>query len=105
METFGAVLLGVLLRFGIPILLTGVVVYFLRKLDTRWQKDTEATSLVPTIRCWILNDCPMERMEKCPVYKQGGKPCWQVFRDADGQLREKCMGCDVFRNAPAVTQV
>lgn len=109
-ETLGTLVLGVLLRFGIPIFLTGVVVYFLRKLDARWQKDTkdrlsEMESLMPTIRCWILNDCPRERMEKCPAYKQSGRPCWQVFRNPEGQLREKCLGCDVFHSAPIVTRV
>jgi hypothetical protein len=106
MEAFWNVLLGVLLRFGIPVLLTVSVVYLLRKLDERWQKDSEdrAVSLVPTIRCWLLKGCPQERMEKCPVYKKGGKPCWQFFRDPQGQLREECLDCDVFRDAPAVTQ-
>ncbi len=109
MATFGAVLLGILLRFGIPVLLTVGVVYLLRKLDARWQKDSqdrlaEAVSLVPTIRCWLLKDCPQERMEQCPVYKQGGKPCWQFFRGPHGLLREKCLGCDVFHDAPEVTQ-
>lgn len=110
MEAFATLLAGLLLRLGIPVLLTGAVVYFLRKLDARWQKDSqdrlaEAVRMVPTIRCWVLNDCPKERMEKCPAYIQSGKPCWQVFRNKDGQLQEKCLGCEVFRDAPVGVQI
>jgi hypothetical protein len=109
MEAFWIVLLGMLARFGIPVLLTVSAVYFLRKLDERWQKDSEdlileAASLVPPIQCWLLRDCPKTRMEQCPAYKEGGKPCWQFFRDQQGQLREDCIDCDVFRDAPALTQ-
>ena len=110
MEAFGAVLVGVLLRFGMPILLTVIVIALLRRLDIRWQNDAqerlaEVGGLVPTIRCWVLNDCPPERRERCPAYAQQKKPCWQVFRDGNGQLRERCLDCNVFREAPIPIQI
>lgn len=105
MEAIGVLLVGLLLRFVIPILLTIVVVLLLRRLDARWQDEAEARieermSLVPQIRCWVLNDCPDEQRERCPAYAQTNKPCWHVFRDGNGRMREKCLDCHVFRTAP-----
>jgi hypothetical protein len=30
-----------------------------------------------------------------------GKPCWQIHRLSNGYLREACLDCEVFINAPA----
>ena len=35
----GAVILGILLRFGIPVLCTALLIWLLRKLDQRWQRE------------------------------------------------------------------
>ena len=36
-----AIGLGLLIRFGIPILLTGLAAWSLRRLDQRWQRQSE----------------------------------------------------------------
>ncbi len=90
---------GLLLRFGIPILITALAVYFLRKLDTRWQKESEAHPLVEKPECWEINKCPEDEREKCPGFLSP-LPCWQARRLPNGYLREECLTCPVFRGAP-----
>ncbi len=90
---------GLILRFGIPILITALAVYFLRKLDTRWQKESEAQPLVEKPECWEINKCPEEAREKCPGFLSP-LPCWQARRLSNGYLREECLNCPVFRGAP-----
>lgn len=96
------------LRFGIPIVLTILMVWAFRRLDARWQEQAETTrklaaekGLVPIVRCWLLNDCPDEKREKCPAYLEQHTPCWQHFRMKNGELKQACLGCGVFRGAPA----
>lgn len=105
MDAFSAILIGLILRFGIPIALTAAVILLLRNLDKRWQQEAEGriaerASHVPQIRCWVLNDCPEERLKHCPAYAQPNIPCWHVFRDGNGRMPEKCLNCEVFRKAP-----
>jgi hypothetical protein len=110
METFEGLLISIawfVVRFGLPILLTLALVWFLRKLDTRWQEHAEevraqavADGLVPVMKCWLLNDCPDEVRANCSAYQNQGKPCWQHFRSNDGCLKEDCLDCKVFKGAP-----
>jgi hypothetical protein len=98
---------GLVLRLGIPLGLTFLATWGLRKLDQRWQQ--EARELVEVghipamtmIRCWVLNNCPLEKREKCPAYMNDGVPCWQVFRKPEGQLADGCLDCHVFRKTLA----
>ena len=97
-----------LLRFGLPILLTILVCWAFSHLDARWRAQAEetrkqavASGAIPVIRCWLLNDCPEEKREKCLAYQEQSTPCWQHFRCNNGELKEKCLGCQVFRGAPA----
>lgn len=115
METMQGLLLAIgwfLLRFGLPVLATILVVWFFRRLDARWQAKAQEykarsgiESLVPVVRCWLINDCPEERRQNCPAYQNQEKPCWQHFRAVDGSLKESCLGCGVFRGAPVPVNV
>jgi hypothetical protein len=106
-----AVLVGLIVRVGVPIATTAVLVWLLRKLDARWQAEARAeveqrltqSQLASELRCWILKDCPEGTRENCLAYAQPGKPCWQVFRDGIGGMKEECLDCDVFRRAPVPT--
>jgi hypothetical protein len=100
------VLIGILLRFGLPILLTVLVAYFLRRLDTRWQEEAQkqmvnSPRLIPVNPCWEVNNCSPEKKYQCRAFINPDVPCWQQFRSADGLLREGCLNCSVYRNAPA----
>src|SRR3972149_3084304 len=83
-----------------------LVVSLLRRLDARWQVGAEqrraliAAGVARGPRCWELRNCPPERRANCLAYAQPGFPCWQVFRGSEGQLREACLECDVFTQAP-----
>lgn len=95
------------LRFGLPILLTGLLIWVLARLDSRWQKEAirrrkklVQEGVMPMVKCWVLNDCPPEKRQGCRGFQEKYLPCWQVFRDASGNVQERCLVCDVFRKAP-----
>jgi hypothetical protein len=96
------VLSGLLLRFGIPIVITLLVVVALRKADARWQ--AEAAQLPPMAdveapHCWDIKNCPPELLQACPA-PTSTISCWQIYRQRNGYLQEKCLTCLVFRQAP-----
>jgi predicted nucleic acid-binding protein len=97
-----AVLLGLFLRLGLPLLATALLVYGLRKLDMRWQKEAEEERSL-LIReeepCWMEQGLPIEEIKARAA--ASGKPCWQIHRLSNGYLREACLGCEVFLDAPA----
>ena len=110
METITAILAvisGIVLRLAIPVAITAVVIYFLRRLDTRWKAEAEQQILLPLVekpKCWEVNGCSPEMRATCKGY-QSEQPCWQAFRKENGYLKEICLGCEVFRKAPAPTKI
>jgi hypothetical protein len=106
MDTLLTFVLGLLLRIGIPVAVTALVFFLLRRLDERWQKEALAVPVISSQRpCWEIKGCSEEKRKDCPASQQAGVPCWQVFRTKKGLLKEECLGCDVFRtaSAPAVS--
>jgi hypothetical protein len=99
--------LGIAIRLVLPLAVTLLVAYGLRRLDQRWQEEAAARQTGPMsfIRCWVLNDCPDEKRANCPVFQEKNLPCWQVFRDEAGRLPSQCLGCEVFRRAPALETI
>ena len=105
MNTFTAVLIGILLRLIVPIALTAIVVVLLHRLDVRWQVEAE-------------NELKLRVQSVAPCFKEGElyindlnavnaesvKPCWQARRLSNGKLREQCLDCEVFREAPMPVQ-
>lgn len=94
---------GIVIRLALPIVITLLVAYALRQLDRRWQQQgtTKQPGAVSIVRCWVLNDCPEEQRANCAVYKERTVPCWQFHRDEHGRLAQRCLDCQVFRQAPA----
>ena len=103
---FALMVLGLLIRFGLPILMTALVIVGLRRLDEIWQSSASEPSLaiarinVENSGCWINKNCSEEQRKRCPAYQQQGMPCWQVMRDDHGQMKAACLGCEVFKSAP-----
>ena len=108
METMISLLVliaGLLIRLAIPIALTALLIFCLRKLDAHWQ--TEAELPHPTaqaIECWKIKNCTAEQRKICVAY-QATLPCWQAKRLPNGYLREECLSCEVFIEAPVPTMV
>ena len=98
-----AVLAGITLRLGLPILVMVVAVYFLRRVDNRWQEEARqrmanTVMQAPQTPCWEVHNC--QNKEKCMAFANPGTPCWQQFRSEEGLLKGSCLECSVFRNAP-----
>jgi hypothetical protein len=98
---------GIILRFGIPIIITIVLVAWLRQIDQRWQDEAKRSTLIQpalvgskNIGCWKINNCSVEAQTKCAAYANQDIPCWQNFREENGALKEKCLACKVFRQSP-----
>jgi hypothetical protein len=99
--------LGLLLRIGIPLSATILLILFLRRLDNRWKAEAKesldrngypvASASKP---CWEVKNCSQEQKKRCPAAVQNANPCWQFFRTEQGALKETCLGCNVFKQAP-----
>ena len=92
------VALGVFLRLGVPIALTILVAWWLKSLDTQWQHESEARPAAKP--CWEVHGCTPEQRAACPAYLENQQPCWEVFRNADGELPPACLTCSVYSAAP-----
>jgi hypothetical protein len=91
---------GLLIRLAIPIALTALLIFLLRKLDAHWQ--TEAQLHQPAahnIECWKIKRCTPEKRRNC-IALNSSLPCWQAQRLPNGYLREECLSCKVFIEAP-----
>ena len=100
MTAFVVLCAGLLVRLALPIAVTLVMVYFLRKLDARWQAEAELHQQgMEKPECWKIKGCPPQQTENCEANKSE-LPCWQVNRLPNGYLQEGCLSCPVFLNAP-----
>jgi|SRR3990172_6126777 len=98
--SFLAILAGVLLRLVVPIAGTAVLIHFLRRLDARWQTEAQLQPIpVQKPECWKITGCSARQQKNCAA-KTSTLPCWQVFRQPNGYLREGCLSCKVFIDAP-----
>jgi hypothetical protein len=104
METISALLAlmaGLLVRLAIPILVTALLIILLRRLDAHWQQEAPMPVLaVQKPECWKVKGCQPEQRKNC-AGAQSSLPCWQAFRLPNGYLREECLTCKVFTEAPA----
>jgi hypothetical protein len=100
------VFLGMLLRIGVPLGITILLVWWLRRLDARWQKESAAELAKYALKkprntgCWKVHGCSPEKRAACKAFAHPEIPCWQVFREENGKLLESCLACQVFKNAP-----
>lgn len=98
---------GLVLRIGLPVALTILAIWLLRKLDEHWKQQAGQVEgggqrvLARNPGCWDMHHCSAEMRAQCLAYANPDKPCWQIYRSTDGRLRESCLGCDVFQQALA----
>jgi len=98
-------------RFGVPLLLSAAVVWWLHRLDARWSKVTPAVTEIPDDApaeastghaqiigepCWVYRACPEERRSQCPAYLTPEVACWLARLRCDGRLTSNCRCCSVF---------
>ena len=103
METFTSaltIIIGLLLRLAIPIVGTLILIYFLRKLDAHWQAEANLAPVgIEKVECWKVKGCSEEQRKQC-TGATSPLPCWQVYRQPNGYLQEKCISCEVFSQSP-----
>ena len=96
-----AVLVGILLRLGIPIALTLLLAMFLKWLDKRWQAEAEMERIEVAVLaqssgkqrpCWEIHNCPQNLRKNCKAYANPATPCWELFR-VNGHLKPACRTC------------
>ncbi len=96
-------------RLGVPLTITLLVGYWLRRLDAKWQaeamlewensqvqqKFAEAGLLERLNQpCWEAKGCDPAKRAHCPACKNADIPCWMARRSADGRLPEECYDCE-----------
>jgi hypothetical protein len=106
-----AVILGIILRFGIPIALTFGFAWLLRRLDEKWRAEAQVEASEAKYKtqqkallemwlqkpCWEVNNCAKEDYVNCKAYQQKDLPCWEVYR-ANGKYNESCRDCAYRKN-------
>jgi hypothetical protein len=101
-----------LLRLGLPLAITLLVGYLLRRLDAKWQAEARAQLGMPQAQkavapaqplprpagqpCWVEKGCDEARRARCPAPKRPNVPCWLARRQAEGRLPAECYNCGRF---------
>lgn len=57
-------------------------------------------SAAPQRPCWDLKSCSETAKAQCAAPQHPDQPCWQARFDAEGQIPEECVQCDVFQRYP-----
>ncbi len=93
---------GLLVRLGLPAALLVGMVWVMRRLDARWQAQAQRPAAPPPANppCWDAQNCAPARRVQCAAYLNPDTPCWQQFRDRDGNLRAGCLVCEFFAAVP-----
>lgn len=110
--TFGGVIIGFLIRIGIPLVLTILLSLLLRRLDAQWRDEAigyqaEAINkaeqdiyftIWSRTPCWEEKNCSPEERARCKAYLQSEKPCWEVYRN-NGSYSKSCTTCQYREKA------
>ena len=92
-------LVGLFLRFGVPLGLTLFLAWLLKNIDIQWLEQTngksdrgEAEPPLLVMGCWILHNF---RNESSPAYELG-EVCWKLRMRFEGNLPDECLDCEYF---------
>lgn len=130
MTNLWSIALLVLLRLGVPLIITIGLAYALRRLDLRWQTQARESrqmqeAVVPLAPgaparaeswmlqpwpassnakpCWMVKGCTEALRASCAATRQPSVPCWQARSRAEGRLPAECKGCELY--LPAIPYV
>ena len=98
------VLTGLLIRLVVPLVVTALIVYLLHRLGVRWQAEAEKERkflVKDEMPCWKEQGLSMDEIKFRA--EKSDQPCWQTHRLSNGYLREACLDCEVFLDAPIPT--
>ena len=99
------------LRLGIPIAITLLAGYWLRRLDAKWQAEAwaqweasqahqEPAEVEPLAQlnppCWMVKGCDEAARSACPAFHQPGLPCWLARQRTTGRLPAECYTCELW---------
>jgi hypothetical protein len=94
------VILGMFfLRLGVPILISIVIGYLLRRLDDRWEAEAQQEAIqrkkltAARKACWEEKGCSEERRARCPASRVTDIPCWLARMRAENRLPALCTSC------------
>jgi hypothetical protein len=102
MNTILVFVTGILIRLIVPLVLTGLIIYILHRVDAGWQAQAEKELAMMDEAdqpCWREQGFSAEEI-KLQAEKES-QPCWQAHRLSSGYLRDACLDCDVFLSAPS----
>ena len=105
------------LRLGVPLAVTILLCWWLRRIDAKWQAEAEAYREQSTAGqraaedseqgqdkpCWLVKKCPEARYRECAAFRLQDLPCWLARLRTDGRLPDLCSNCALFRSRVAST--
>jgi hypothetical protein len=109
-----------ILRLGIPLAVTLLVAWWLRRLDEKWKAEAAAAAAEdaglatrPQVRpataetrpCWLVRNCPQEMRATCAGYGQTALPCWLARLRVEGKIPLTCASCALFQRGESLRQV
>lgn len=50
--------------------------------------------------CWDAKGCGDTAKAQCAAPQHPDQPCWQARFDAEGQIPDECVGCEIFQRHP-----
>jgi hypothetical protein len=106
MNEYYTILAGVLLRIAIPLLVLLGLAVLLGRMDARWKRESLQQSKDLAVAVddmpadWEAKNCPIEKAAES-LAKKPNEPCWQVFRQENGDFDSHCLNCDVFLTSVA----
>ncbi len=91
------IILGFILRVGVPLGITFLFVWLLKRLDTSWKVEAEKEHRRllgegAQAHCWEYYGCAPHRRQKCPAFNNQENPCWENFK-VGRHLQESCRLC------------
>jgi len=101
LEHILSLIAGLLIRIGLPVTVSLGILYALKKLDKKWQKEQLSLPVIASgyEACWKVKNCPEDQRKACPAFQNPEVPCWQTFKATTGLLKDTCLDCGVFRNS------
>ncbi len=96
-----------ILRVGVPILITLMIGAWLRKLleerEAREQKRPDA--LAAGQHCWEIKQCPEAEQARCAAKQHPDLPCWLALQLNGAGLKPGCYACPIYtQHAPATVK-